>query len=144
MFSYRRRCNEFLLFDATPDHRDRHLLTHSFPPRRSSDLPRPFVAAVWLESGPEITERDVLFAKAMIIHHQGAVEMARAYDGDPDGRNTFLRLLNLEIITDQSQEIALMQAVVDRFADDAAAIVVDPSMVHGMEMRAAENTYEIP
>lgn len=100
---------------------------------RFMKTPRPFVWALWGDPGP-ITERDVLFAKAMIIHHEGALDMARAYNADPLGRNTFLELLNIDIVTDQAQEIALMQAVIDRYPGDAAAIVVDPSMVHGMDM----------
>src|SRR5690606_13221020 len=93
---------------------------------------RPFGwSAMFGDPGP-ITERDVLFAKAMIIHHAGALDMAQAYNDDPVGQNTFLEMLNLDIVTDQAQEIALMQAVVDRYPGDAEAIVVDPSMVHGM------------
>src|SRR3546814_14876719 len=31
----------FLFFEGNGDHRDLHVLTHSFPTRRSSELPRP-------------------------------------------------------------------------------------------------------
>ena len=73
------------------------------------------------------------FAKAMIIHHQGAVEMARAYHANPDARNGFLGLMNVDITTDQTQEIALMRRVIAAYPGDAASVRVDPSMVHGME-----------
>ncbi|TCZ64005.1 DUF305 domain-containing protein [Roseicella aquatilis] len=83
-------------------------------------------------AGP-VTTRDVQFAKAMIIHHQAALEMARAYHANPAARNGFLGLLNTDIITDQSQEIALMRRVIAAYPGDAAAVPVDPGMIHGME-----------
>ena len=55
-----------------------------------------------------VGERDVLFAKAMIMHHEGAVEMAREYHANADARNGYLGLMNVDIVTDQTQEIALM------------------------------------
>ena len=73
------------------------------------------------------------FAKAMILHHEGAVEMARAYHANPDARNGFLGLMNVDITTDQTQEIALMRRVIAAYPGDAASVRVDPSMVHGME-----------
>jgi hypothetical protein len=45
----------------------------------------------------------------------------------------FLGLMNVDIVTDQTQEIALMQRVVAAYPGDASALVPDPSMVHGME-----------
>lgn len=89
-------------------------------------------AAVFLENAPVI-ERDVQFAKAMTIHHQGAFDMARAYQADRNGRNTFLGLLNVDLVTDQTQEIALMRRVVADYAGDADAVQVPASMVHVME-----------
>lgn len=79
-----------------------------------------------------VSARDVLFAKAMSIHHQAAVEMARAYLARPEARNGFLGLMNVDIVTDQTQEIALMRMVVDAYRGNASAIEPDPSMVHGM------------
>ena len=54
------------------------------------------------------------FARAMIPHHQGAVEMARLellFGGDPR-----LRRLAQGIIVEQSQEIALLRNILDRGA----------------------------
>lgn len=82
--------------------------------------------------GP-VNERDVQFAKAMTIHHQAALDMARAYNADPNARNGFLKLLNVDIITDQFQEITLMDAVIAAYPGDAAAVQIDDSMIHGME-----------
>ncbi|GAA0592401.1 hypothetical protein GCM10009416_33470 [Craurococcus roseus] len=82
--------------------------------------------------GP-VSERDVLFAKAMIMHHEGAVEMAREYHANADARNGYLGLMNVDIVTDQTQEIALMRRVIAAYPGDADAVRVDPSMVHGME-----------
>lgn len=92
----------------------------------------PIPSAVAHAVGP-VTERDVMFAMAMIIHHQGALDMARAYHANPNARNNFLGLMNVDIITDQSQEIALMRRIIAAYPGDASRIRIDPSMVHGME-----------
>lgn len=83
-------------------------------------------------AGP-VNERDVQFAKAMAIHHQGALDMAKAYNANPNARNGFLRLLNVHIITDQAQEIALMHRVIAAYPGDTDAVQVPASMIHGME-----------
>ena len=83
-------------------------------------------------TGP-VTLRDMQFAKAMIVHHQAALEMAHGYHADPAARNGFLGLMNTDIVTDQTQEIALMRRVIGAWPGDAAAVPVDDSMVHGME-----------
>ena len=93
----------------------------------SAPIPGPFVVP-----GP-MSVRDVQFAKGMSIHHQGALDMAHAYQANPDARNSFLRLLNVDIITAQAQEIALMRRIVATYPGDAEAIVVPASMIHGME-----------
>ena len=84
-------------------------------------------------SGGEISAEDVRFSKAMIIHHQGALDMANEYLANPAAQNGYLRLMCQDILLDQSQEIALMQSVVDSYKGDAEAIKIDPSMVHGMD-----------
>lgn len=88
----------------------------------------------WTASGAPVTERDLRFAKGMTLHHQAALEMARGYLADPNGRNGFLRILNGNILTDQTQEIALMQAISRRFPGDPGQVQVDPAMIHGMPM----------
>src|SRR3546814_6720638 len=42
----------FFVFSVYGDHRDLHVLTHAFPPRRSSDLARPTVARPWHRLAP--------------------------------------------------------------------------------------------
>jgi len=81
----------------------------------------------------EVTARDVRFAKAMMIHHNAALDMARGYQANAEARNGFLGLLNVHIITDQAQEIAIMRRIVAAYPGDAAAIQVQPSEIHGME-----------
>ena len=73
------------------------------------------------------------FAKGMTMHHQAALDMARAYHANPAARNGFLGLLNVDIITDQTQEIALMNSVIASYPGDPNAVQVDASMIHGME-----------
>jgi uncharacterized protein (DUF305 family) len=96
-----------------------------------SPIPGPLAAL----SAPDaaVTARDVQFAKGMTVHHQAALEMARAYHANPEARNGFLGLLNTDIITDQSQEIALLRSVIAAYPGDPGAVQVDPSMIHGME-----------
>lgn len=79
-----------------------------------------------------VSARDVLFAKAMSIHHRAAVDMARAYLRNPHVNNPYLELFCIDIVRDQSLEIAYMQSVIDKYEGDAAAIAVPRSMVHGM------------
>ncbi|MCR0984292.1 DUF305 domain-containing protein [Roseomonas populi] len=102
-------------------------------PLRYQRYPVPGPLEPFNPPGGAMTARDVQFAKAMTIHHQGALDMARAYQADPAGRNTFLGLLNVDIITDQTQEIALMGRAVAAYPGDASAVEVPASMVHGME-----------
>ena len=80
-----------------------------------------------------VSAEDVRFAKAMIIHHEGALDMARDYLADPNADNGYLRLMCIDILKDQAIEIAFMQSVIDAYQGDADAIQIDPSMVHGME-----------
>ena len=100
---------------------------------RYSKAPIPGPLSPLDRPGAPVSARDVQFARAMTIHHQGALDMARAYQADPNGRNTFLGLLNVDILTDQIQEIGLMRRVVAAFPGDASAIPVPASMIHGME-----------
>ena len=84
-------------------------------------------------AGNPVSARDVQFAKGMTIHHQAALQMARAYLAHPAARNHFLGLMNVDVETDQSQEIALMQAVIRAYRGNPDLVMVDPSMIHGME-----------
>ena len=95
---------------------------------RRMPVPSPLTYAV-----TPVSERDVQFAKAMIVHHQGAVDMARAYHANPAARNGFLGLFNVDVATDQRQEIALMRWAMQAYPGDVEAVRVDPSMIHGME-----------
>lgn len=91
-------------------------------------IPGPLTYAI----GP-VSETDVRFAKAMIAHHEGAVEMARDYLANADVRNGFLGWLNVRIVTDQLQEIALMRRVIAAYPGNPDLVEVPPSMIHGME-----------
>lgn len=94
--------------------------------------PPPGLGALLAPSAP-IAERDVRFAKEMAVHHRAAVRMARDYNADPQSRNGYLKLLNVNIVADQLQEIAVMDRVVAAYPGDATAIVVDPASIPGME-----------
>jgi uncharacterized protein (DUF305 family) len=89
-----------------------------------------------------VSVRDVQFAKAMVIHHQGALEMAQAYLDNPAANNRYLRLLCVDILTDQKQEIDFMNDVVSRYKGNAAAI--KPSAIHGMEGMGHHHAEEKP
>lgn len=80
-----------------------------------------------------VSARDVQFAKAMIIHHQGALDMCNAALADPDFKNRYLRLMCVDILTDQKQEIAFMQAAITRYPGNPDDVKIDASMIHGME-----------
>lgn len=95
--------------------------------------PIPSLLDGFADPGAPITERDVQFAKAMTIHHQAAVDMARDYHANPDARNGFLGLMNIDIDRDQTNEIALMRRVIALYPGNADAVKVDASMIHGME-----------
>ena len=82
---------------------------------------------------PAVSARDVQFAKAMIVHHQAALDMCGAYLGDAAARNGYLEQLCLDIIRDQAQEIAFMDGVMADYPGDLAAVEIDASMIHGME-----------
>jgi uncharacterized protein (DUF305 family) len=86
-----------------------------------------------LAPGLESSERDVKFAKEMMIHHQGAVDMARRYNGAPRATNLILKRLNLDIIVDQSYEIGFLQQMVERFPGDPDTVPIAeqiPGMGH--------------
>lgn len=81
----------------------------------------------------EVSRRDVQFAKAMIVHHRGALDMAKEYLANPAAANRYLRLLCVDILTDQKQEIDFMNAVISRYPGNPDEVKIDPSMIHGME-----------
>ena len=89
-----------------------------------------------LAGSRDISKRDVQFAKAMIVHHQAALDMAHDYLHNPAARNGYLELMCIDILLDQRQEIALMQSIIDRYPGDANAITIDSTMVHGMDHMA--------
>jgi uncharacterized protein (DUF305 family) len=93
--------------------------------------PAPGVLDLWLDRTP-LSQRDVVFAKGMIIHHQAAVDMARAYNADRIADNPILKAMSRDIILDQAYEIALMRRLIQRYPGDASAIVIDPAMIPGM------------
>lgn len=89
----------------------------------------------WMDNNgsADVSVRDVQFAKAMIIHHQGALDMAHDYLNDKNATNGYLRLMCLDILLDQKQEIDFMQSIINAYAGNADDVKIDPSMIHGME-----------
>lgn len=80
-----------------------------------------------------VSTRDVQFAKAMVIHHEGALTMCNDYLSNPAAANEYLRLLCLDILTDQQQEIDFMNAAIKRYPGNPDDVKIDASMIHGME-----------
>lgn len=78
-----------------------------------------------------VSKRDVAFAKGMITHHEGALDMCRDYLGNPASNNGYMELLCQDILTSQSQEIALMHDIISEYPGDADK--VKPSKIYGME-----------
>lgn len=93
--------------------------------------PPPGFLDLWLD-GTAMGEEEVRFAKGMIIHHQAAVDMARAYNANPAADNRILKALNRDIVVDQRYEIRLLERLIDRYPGNADTIVVDPATVPGM------------
>ena len=80
-----------------------------------------------------VTARDVQFAKAMVVHHEGALTMCNDYLSNPVATNKYLRLLCVDILTDQKQEIDFMNAAIKRYPGNPDDVKIDASMIHGME-----------
>lgn len=83
--------------------------------------------------GDVASAEDVRFAKAMIVHHEGALMMAEEYLANPQTNNGYLERLNLDILRDQAQEIALMWNIVQTYPDNHCDIKITPDMIEGME-----------
>ncbi len=80
-----------------------------------------------------VSRRDVEFAKAMIVHHEGALMMCDDYLANPAASNKYLRLLCVDILTDQKMEIGFMKDVVAKYPGNPDDVKIDASMIHGME-----------
>lgn len=80
-----------------------------------------------------VSEEDVRFAKAMIIHHEAALTMCDTYLDDPASTNGYLERMCLDIKRDQTQEITLMKDIIADYAGNPDDVTVKPGMVHGME-----------
>lgn len=80
-----------------------------------------------------VSARDVQFAKAMVVHHEGALTMCKDYLSNPAATNKYLRLLCVDILTDQKMEIDFMNAAINRYPGNPDDVKIDASMIHGME-----------
>ena len=58
--------------------------------------------------------------------------MARRYNADAAGANWIIQRLNLDIIVDQTNEIAFLDRMLDRFPGDPNTVEID-EMIPGME-----------
>lgn len=76
---------------------------------------------------------DVQFAKAMIVHHEGALMMCEDYLANPDIQNGYIERMCLDVLRDQAQEIALMWNIVGSYPGDHCAIKITPAMIDGMD-----------
>lgn len=99
--------------------------------------PSPSALDLWLAPNLRVTEFDVQFARPMIEHHAAAVEMALAYNRNPDGGSAVLGPMNYDIIQDQRAEIALLRRLLARYAGDAAQVPDAPNMAAIMERSMA-------
>lgn len=84
-------------------------------------------------AGDAASAEDVRFAKAMIVHHEGALSMCQDYLGNPDTNNIYVQRMCLDVLRDQAQEIALMNDIIRAYPGNPDDVKIDPSMIHGME-----------
>lgn len=80
------------------------------------------------------SDHDVMFAKAMKMHHQMALDMAHAYNNDPAGENRVIREINRGILREQAVEIGILSDVIARYPGDPDAIEIPPEMHEMMGM----------
>jgi uncharacterized protein (DUF305 family) len=76
---------------------------------------------------------DVQFAKAMIVHHEGALMMCDDYLNNPNTNNGYMERMCLDVLRDQAQEIQLMWNIVATYPGDHCAIKITPDMIKGMD-----------
>jgi uncharacterized protein (DUF305 family) len=86
-----------------------------------------------LDGPHRASARDVQFAKAMIVHHQAALDMAYDYLNNPEAKNPYLRKMAADILFDQQLEIDFMNNIIETYPGDANLVKIDSSMVHGMD-----------
>jgi uncharacterized protein (DUF305 family) len=89
------------------------------------------VPALW--GGGPVSKEDVRFAKAMIVHHEGALTMCQDYLRNPSANNKYMRLLCVDIQKDQANDINFMRSVINDYPGNPDDVKIDPSMIHGME-----------
>jgi uncharacterized protein (DUF305 family) len=80
------------------------------------------------------SDYDVMFAKAMKMHHQMALDMAHAYNNDSAGGNRVIREINRGILRDQALEIGILSDLIAQYAGDPDTIEIPPEMHEMMGM----------
>lgn len=76
---------------------------------------------------------DVQFAKAMIVHHEGALMMCEDYLDNPNINNGYLERMCIDVLRDQAQEIQLMWNIVATYPANHCDIKITPDMIDGMD-----------
>jgi uncharacterized protein (DUF305 family) len=80
------------------------------------------------------SDYDVMFAKAMKMHHEMALDMAHAYNNHPIGENRVIREINRGILRDQAFEIGILSDLIAQYPGNPDAIEVPPEMHEMMGM----------
>lgn len=80
------------------------------------------------------SDYDVMFAKAMTMHHQMALDMAHASNDDPAGENRVIREINRGILRDQTIEIGILSDLIAQYPGDPDAVEIPPEMHEMMGM----------
>jgi uncharacterized protein (DUF305 family) len=96
------------------------------------EAPPPSVLDLWFSSGPRMSAFDVQFARPMIEHHSAALDMATAYNTNPDGGSSVLGPLNINILISQRYEIGLLRRLIAHYPGDPAMVPDDPRMMEIM------------
>ena len=80
------------------------------------------------------SDHDVMFAKAMKMHHQMALDMANAYNNDAAGGSRVIREINRGILREQAVEIGILSDLIAQYPGDPHAIEIPPEMHDMMGM----------
>ncbi|MFB9864904.1 DUF305 domain-containing protein [Rufibacter immobilis] len=95
-----------------------------------------------MEGMPMNEDPDIVFAKMMMMHHQGAIEMANEELGSGDA--TEIKALATKIKADQQAEIQELQMFVDSYQpDQASSSMFNMELMESMEKAGKQSDLQV-